>query len=53
MDWQRKFSLKKIDRWRQWARLSEGCYLLRSNVLDWSPEELWRVYIQLTEAEAA
>jgi len=48
-----KFSWKKIDRWRQWARLSEGCYLLRSNVLDWSPEELWRVYIQLTEAEAA
>jgi transposase len=48
-----KFSWKRIDRWRQWARLSEGCYLLRSNVLDWSPEELWRVYIQLTEAEAA
>jgi len=48
-----KFSWKKIERWRQWARLSEGCYLLRSNVLDWSPEELWRVYIQLTEAEAA
>ncbi len=48
-----KFSWKRIDRWRQWARLSEGCYLLRSNVLDWSPEELWRVYIQLTEAAAA
>jgi len=48
-----KFRWKRIDRWRQWARLSEGCYLLRSNVLDWSPEELWRAYIQLTEAEAA
>ncbi len=48
-----KFSWKKVDRWRQWARLSEGCYLLRSNVMEWSPEELWRVYIQLTEAEAA
>jgi transposase len=48
-----KFSWKKVDRWRQWARLSEGCYLLRSNVMNWSPEELWRVYIQLTEAEAA
>jgi hypothetical protein len=35
-----KFGWKKIDRWRQWARLSEGCYLLRSNVLDWGPEEL-------------
>ena len=35
------------------ARISEGCYLLRSNVTDWSGEELWRAYIQLTEAEAA
>jgi hypothetical protein len=26
----------------EWARLSEGCYVLRSNVTDWSPEELWR-----------
>jgi len=25
----------------------------RSNVRDWIPEELWRAYIQLTEAEAA
>jgi transposase len=39
--------------WRDWARLSEGCYLLRSNIHDWSPEELWKAYIQLTEAEAA
>ena len=48
-----KFSWKKMDRWRQWARLSEGCYVLRSNVTDWSPEELWHCYMQLTEAEAA
>src|SRR5260370_42026392 len=44
---------KRIDRWREWGRLSEGCYVLRSNVRDWSPEELWRAYMQLTEAEAA
>lgn len=43
---------KRTD-WRDWARLSEGCYLLRSNVTDWTGEELWRAYIQLTEAEAA
>lgn len=36
-----------------WAELSEGCYLLRSNVTDWSGEELWRAYVQLTQAEAA
>ncbi len=39
--------------WDDWARWSEGCYVLRSNIPDWSPEELWRTYIQLTEAEAA
>jgi transposase len=43
----------KREEWRDWARLSEGCYLLRSNVTDWSGEELWRAYMQLTEAEAA
>jgi transposase len=43
----------KCEHWRDWARLSEGCYLLRSNVTDWTPEELWRAYIQLTEAEDA
>jgi transposase len=43
----------KVETWREWARLSEGCYMLRSNVTDWSPEDLWRAYIQLTEAEAA
>ncbi len=44
---------QKKDAWRDWARLSEGCYLLRSNVTDWSSDELWKAYIQLTEAEAA
>jgi transposase len=36
-----------------WARVSQGCYLLRSNVADWDAEELWRAYIHLTDAEAA
>lgn len=44
---------KKMDDWRAWAELSEGCYLLRSNVTGWDAEQLWRAYIQLTEAEAA
>lgn len=39
--------------WDQWAHLSEGTYILRSNVHQWSDEELWTTYIQLTEAEAA
>jgi transposase len=44
---------KKVEQWRQWAELSEGCYLLRSNITTWQAEELWQAYIQLTEAEAA
>jgi len=43
----------KVAAWRDWATLSEGCYLLRSNITDWTPDDLWRAYIQLTEAEAA
>ena len=39
--------------WAEWARLSEGAYLLRTNVADWTPEQLWRAYIQLSQAEAA
>ncbi len=36
-----------------WAALSEGAYLLRSNISDWSDAQLWQAYIQLTQAEAA
>ena len=39
--------------WDDWARWSEGCYVLRTNVTDWSAEDLWRTYIQLTDVEAA
>jgi transposase len=39
--------------WNDWAQLADGCYLLRSNIPDWSAEALWKAYIQLTEAEAA
>ena len=48
-----KLKWKKVKARRDWATLSAGCYLLRSNVTDWSDEELWKAYIQLTEAEAA
>jgi len=46
-------SWKKNKQWRDWATLNEGCYLLRTNVTNWSAEDLWQAYIQLTEAEAA
>ena len=48
-----KVTWTKDETWRQWAALSEGCYLLRTNLTDWSAEKLWRTYIQLTQAESA
>jgi transposase len=44
---------KSDQRARQWATLSEGCYLLRTNLMDTDPAVLWKRYIQLTEAEWA
>ena len=40
-------------RWSDWTALSEGCYLLRTNLRDLDPATLWKRYIQLTEAEWA
>ena len=37
----------------EWAALSEGAYVLRTNIADWSDKQLWKAYIQLTQAEAA
>jgi transposase len=39
--------------WDDQARLTEGCYVLRTNVNNWTPEELWQTYVQLTQAESA
>ena len=39
--------------WKEWASTTEGCYILRTNITDWTPENLWTTYIQLTQAEAA
>lgn len=44
---------RKLEEVRDWATLSAGCYLLRTNVRDWTDEDLWKTYMQLTEAEAA
>ena len=38
---------------QSWQQAREGAYLLRSNLPPGKPEELWKSYIQLTEAEAA
>lgn len=36
-----------------WKRMTEGHYLLRSNITDWEPKALWEAYIHLTDAEEA
>jgi len=48
-----KITWKRNKRWSQWAALSEGCYLLRTNLTDIDPATLWKRYIQLTDAEWA
>ncbi len=48
-----KITWKRNKRWSQWATLSEGCYLLRTNLTDIDPATLWKRYIQLTDAEWA
>jgi transposase len=48
-----KISYKCNERWSNWSELSEGCYLLRTNLTDIDPKTLWKRYIQLTEAEWA
>ena len=40
-------------RWQQWTALTEGCYLLRTNLTETDPGVLWKRYIQLTDAEWA
>lgn len=35
------------------AETTEGCYLLRTNIPDWSAADIWQLYIQLTQVEAA
>lgn len=38
---------------QHWLRQTEGHYLLRSNITDWQPQQLWEAYITLTDAEEA
>ena len=48
-----RITWKRNDRWSDWAELSAGCYLLRTNLTETDPATLWKRYMQLTEAEWA
>jgi transposase len=43
----------RVESWYARAALLEGCYLLRTNLIDVDAPTLWKRYIQLTEAEWA
>ena len=45
--------VKENDNNFHWKRMTEGHYMLRSNITDWKSEDLWRAYIHLTDAESA
>jgi transposase len=38
---------------RTFREQSHGCYALRTNVRDWTEDEVWKTYIQLTQVENA
>jgi len=46
-------TVKKNDDASHWLRLTEGHYLLRTNITDWQAKDLWEAYIHLTDAEEA
>ena len=48
-----RICFRRNRRWTDWATLSEGCYLLRTNLTDTDPATLWKRYIQLTEPTSA
>jgi len=48
-----RITWRRHEAWNDWATLSEGCYLLRSNLTDMDAPTLWKHYIQLTDAEWA
>jgi transposase len=42
----------RIEAWTRWVELSEGCYLLRTNLTGRSAQEIWQTYMQLMDVEA-
>ena len=48
-----RISWERNKAWSEWTKLSEGCYLLRTNLNETDPTVLWKSYVQLTDAEWA
>ncbi len=43
--------VKVDDTLSEWAKMSDGCYLLRTNLQDVPADKLWRMYMGLTTVE--
>jgi len=48
-----KLSITENQAWSATTAAIEGCYLLRTNVSNWTEAALWQTYTQLADAEAA
>jgi len=48
-----QISIRRRGEIDEWADLSDGCYLLRTNMAESAPEFLWQTYIGLTQVEAS
>jgi transposase len=46
-------AVERKDNDSHWKRMTEGHYILRSNIREWQPQQLWQAYIHLTDAEEA
>jgi transposase len=48
-----RLKVRRPKKWAERAKATEGCYLLRTNIPEKTPEQLWRMYMQLTDVEEA
>jgi transposase len=48
-----RIAYERDPNWSEWSSLAQGCYVLRTNVIDMAAPEVWKHYMQLVEAEWA
>lgn len=46
-----RLTYRPNEQWSEYRACAEGCYLLRTNLLDLDAATLWKQYIQLTDVE--
>jgi hypothetical protein len=48
-----RLTYRANEQWTHYRACAEGCYMLRTNLVDLDPATLWKRYIQLTDVEWA